>query len=135
VRRALADRGFACLAEFRLASGRRADLLGVDDASAVVIVEVKSCLADFRADHKWTDYLEWCDSFYFAVDTEFPVDTLPAGCGLMVADAWGAVVLREGPVTRLAPPRRRHLILRMALAGSRRLHRLEDPMFSRDVQR
>ena len=130
VRRALAARGFASLTEFRLASGRRADVLAMDEAGTVVIVEVKSGVPDFRSDQKWHEYRDWCDAFYFAVDDGFPTELIPGDCGLMVADAYGAEVLREPPASRLAPARRRTLILRAALMGAARLHRIEDPLFS-----
>ena len=130
VRRALAARGFASLPEFRLASGRRADLLALDETGMVIIVEVKSGVPDFRADEKWPEYREWCDAFYFAVDDAFPLKLIPDECGLMVADAFGAEVLRESPVARLAPARRKSLLLRAALTGAGRLHRLDDPLFS-----
>lgn len=132
VRRALAARGFVSMAEFRLASGRRADVLAIDDAGTVVIVEVKSGVPDFRSDQKWPEYQDWCDAFYFAVDDAFPTELIPDDCGLMVADAYGAEVLREAPERRLAPARRKTLILRAALTGAARLHRLEDPAFSQD---
>lgn len=130
VRRALAARGFVSLVEFRLACGRRADVLAMDEAGNVVIVEVKSGVPDFRSDQKWPEYRDWCDAFYFAVDDAFPTELIPEDCGLMVADAYGAEVLREAPSHKLAPARRKTLILRAALAGAGRLHRIEDPMFS-----
>lgn len=130
VRRALAARGFVSMAEFRLASGRRADVLAMDDAGTVVIVEVKSCVADFRADQKWPEYRDWCDVFYFAVDDAFPAELIPDDCGLMVADAYGAEILREAPEHRLAPARRKALTLRAALTGAARLHRIEDPSWT-----
>ncbi|PWC34471.1 hypothetical protein TSO352_18635 [Azospirillum sp. TSO35-2] len=130
VRRALATRGFASLTEFRLASGRRADVLAIDDAGAILIVEVKSGVPDFRSDQKWHEYRDWCDAFYFAVDDAFPTELIPEDCGLMVADAYGAEVLREAPARKLAPARRKTLLLRAALTGAGRLHRIEDPMFT-----
>ena len=130
VRRALAARGFASMVEFRLACGRRADVLAMDEAGTIVIVEVKSGVADFRSDQKWPEYRDWCDAFYFAVDGSFPVGLIPEDCGLMVADAYGAEVLREAPSCKLAPARRKTLILRAALTGAGRLHRLEDPAFT-----
>jgi len=130
VRRALATRGFASLTEFRLACGRRADVLAMDDSGMIVIVEVKSGVADFRSDQKWPEYRDWCDAFYFAVDDAFPTGLIPEDCGLMVADAYGAEVLRAAPTVKLAPARRKTLILRAALAGAGRLHRIEDPMFT-----
>jgi hypothetical protein len=130
VRRALAERGYASLTEFRLASGRRADVAAVNDAGDIVIVEVKSSVADFRADQKWPEYQAYCDTFFFAVGPDFPADLIPHECGLMVADGFGAVVLRDAPVTRLNAARRKAVVLRIALAASGRLHRLEDPMLS-----
>ncbi|WP_207461902.1 MmcB family DNA repair protein [Azospirillum sp. SYSU D00513] len=130
VRRALAARGFASLTEFRLACGRRADLLAMDGNGTVIIVEVKSGVPDFRSDQKWPEYRDWCDAFYFAVDEAFPLDLIPEECGLMVADAFGAEVLREPAVSRLAPARRKSLLLRAAMTGAGRLHRIDDPLFS-----
>ncbi len=129
VRRALAFRGFSSLMEFRLASGRRADVLALDANGTIIIVEVKSGVVDFRTDQKWPDYAEWCDAFYFAVDEAFPTELIPEECGLMVADAYGAEVVREAPLRKLAPARRKTLLLRAALAGAGRLHRIEDPTF------
>jgi hypothetical protein len=133
VRRALAARGFASLTEFRLACGRRADILALDESGMIVIVEVKSGVPDYRADRKWPEYRDWCDAFYFAVDSAFPVELIPDDCGLMVADSFGAEVLREAPVARLAPARRKSLLLRAALTGAGRLHRLDDPLFSNSL--
>ena len=130
VRRALAERGFASLFEFPLPCGRRADVLGVDDAGSIVIVEVKSGIPDFRTDQKWPEYRDWCDRFYFAVDDSFPVELIPDDCGLFVADAFGAALVRETAPTRLAPARRSGLIRRAAMLAARRLHRMEDPLFS-----
>ena len=130
VRRALAARGYATLTEFRLASGRRADVLAIDESGCILIVEVKSGVPDFRSDQKWQEYREWCDAFYFAVDDGFPTELIPEDCGLMVADAYGAEVLREAPVSKLAAARRKTLLLRAAMTGAGRLHRIEDPMFT-----
>jgi hypothetical protein len=127
--RALTDLGYAPLPEFRLASGRRADIFALSDRGEAVIVEIKSSLEDFCADHKWPEYQPWCDRFYFAVAESFPQELVPEECGLMIADAWSAVILREAPVRALAPARRKALTLRAALAAAARLLRLTDPGF------
>jgi hypothetical protein len=44
--------GFAWLAEFRLSSKRRADVCRIDRKGTILIVEIKSSVADFRADQK-----------------------------------------------------------------------------------
>ena len=84
-------------------------------------------MADFRADRKWVFYREFADRLYFAVPNEFPSLLIPEECGLIVADAFGAAVLRHGALTPLAPARRRALTLRFALYAATRLRRQLDP--------
>lgn len=127
VRRALAARGQVSVTEFALGTGRRADILAIDAGGLITIVEVKSSPVDFRTDHKWPDYVPFCDRFYFAVAEGFPLALVPESCGLMVADAYDAAILREPPEYPLAPARRRAVVLRFARAAAQRLHRLEDP--------
>jgi hypothetical protein len=131
VGRALGDLGYGVLTEMSLASGRRADVMGIDRAMRIVIVEVKSSIEDFRADQKWQEYREWCDQLFFAVAEDFPRDILPRDAGLMIADRFTAAIVRPAPVLTLAPARRRALLLRFALAASTRLWRVGeagDPM-------
>jgi hypothetical protein len=125
--RALAQLGYASLVEFPLANGRRADVLALGKAGDLLIVEIKSSVADFRADRKWGDYREFADRLYFAVPNAFPALLIPEECGLMVADAFGAAVLRDGIASPLAPARRRALTLRFALSAATRLRRQLDP--------
>ncbi len=124
--RLLSDLGYDWLREFRLTTGRRVDLMGLNRGGAFVIVEVKSSLADFRADGKWRDYLDWCDSFYFAVAADFPAEVLPAAHGLIVADGFGAAILREAAPAQLHASRRKALTLRFARKAARRLNVLQD---------
>lgn len=124
VMRLFADLGFAAVAEFPLRpAGRRADIVALNGAGEIVIVEIKSCRADFRTDQKWPEYRDFCDRFFFAVNTDFPRDILPAECGLIVADAHGGAILREGPKLPLNGNRRRAQILQIALCASQRLAR------------
>ena len=127
VRRALAALGHVSLTEVPLANGRRADVLAVDGKGTFTVVEVKSSTQDFRADGKWPDYRPFCDRFYFAVSEAFPMDLIPDTCGLLVADAFGAEVLRAAPEHRLDAARRKAMLIRFCLAGAGRLHRVEDP--------
>lgn len=123
------DLGQAVVTELRLATGRRADIMALAGDGTVTVVEVKSGLSDFASDRKWEDYAEFCDCFFFAVSAEFPLDRLPDAdvCGLIVADAWGAEILREAPVSRLSPARRKAVTLRFAATSARRLRGIEDP--------
>ena len=126
-RRLLVSHGFASLPEVTLANGRRADILGLGPDGEIWIVEVKSSVADFRADGKWPEYRDFCDRLFFAVDPDFPVAILPEAAGLIVADAYGAAILREAPEHRLAGARRKAVTLRLAHAAAGRLHLLADP--------
>ncbi len=107
VTRALHNLGQASLTEFTLRSGRRVDVIGLDPGGRLTIVEIKSSLDDFRTDRKWRDYLDYCDRFFFAVAEGFPQQVLPEDCGLMIADGYGATVLRQAPLLPLAAARRR----------------------------
>ncbi len=124
--RLLRDLGFGVVPELTLPSGRRADLVAVGPAGEIWLVEIKSCLADFRADAKWPHYRSVCDRLYFATTPEVG-DIFPASEGLIVTDGYIAEVLREAPLDRLSAPARRAMILRLAQTASRRLQELEDP--------
>ena len=125
--RALEQLGYASLVEFPLANRRRADILALGRTGDLLIIEIKTSVADFRADRKWALYREFADRLYFAVPNEFPSVLIPEDCGLIVADAFGAAVLRHGVPTPLVPARRRALTLRFALAAASRLRRHLDP--------
>lgn len=125
--RALEQLGYASLLEFPLANGRRADILALGKSGDLSIVEIKSSVADFRADRKWTEYRDFADRLYFAVPNGFPTILIPEECGLIVADGFGAAVLRHGVTTPLAAARRRAVTLRFAMAAATRLRRQLDP--------
>jgi hypothetical protein len=125
--RALEQLGFASLLEFPLANGRRADIIALGRSGELAIVEVKSSVADFRADRKWIEYRDFADRFYFAVPNNFPVALIPEDCGLIVADRFAASFVCDGNPSPLAPGRRRALTLRFALAAAARLRRHLDP--------
>jgi hypothetical protein len=125
--RYLRDLGYAPLTEFNLGNKRRVDVIGLNKKGHFVVVEVKSSVADFRADAKWPDYLPHADAFYFAVDRDFPADILPADWGVLIADAYGAAVLRAAPETPVNAARRRAQTVRFAKTAAARLHRVTDP--------
>jgi hypothetical protein len=126
-RRLLRNLKFSTLTELPLASGRRADIVALALDATIVIVEVKSSIADFRADRKWPDYRAHCDKLYFAVPPQMPAEIMPQDAGLIVADGFGAEILREAPEHRLAPATRRSMLMRFAHAAALRLHGLADP--------
>jgi len=127
ISRMLDEAGQTCLLEFTLRNGRRADVIAMAPDGSFTIVEIKTSVSDFRADEKWPDYIEFCDRFYFAVPEDFPQALIPQSCGLIVADAYGAAILRPAEETRLNGSRRKTLTLRYAETAGRRLMRLLDP--------
>lgn len=125
--RMLRETGFACLTEFTLATGRRADVIGIGGRGEIWIVEIKSSPEDFRADRKWPDYRDYCDRLFFAIPTFMEQRLIPEVTGLIVADAHGALLLRHPQETPLAGPRRKALTLAFGRAAALRLHGLHDP--------
>lgn len=127
VGRYLIGLGLSVVYELPLASGRRADVAALSPTGDLWIVEIKSSVEDFRTDRKWPDYRLHCDRLFFATHQGVPVDIFPAEAGLMLADSFGAAVLRDAPEMRLAAATRKAVTLRFAHAAARRFHSLVDP--------
>lgn len=125
--RLLHAHGFSVVSELPLPSGRRADLVALDGVGTVWIVEIKSSIADFRADQKWPDYRAHCDRLFFATSLDVPCDIFPPDCGLIVADAFGAEFKCEAPVHKLPAATRKTMLLLFARAAALRLQSLVDP--------
>lgn len=125
--RHLLSHGFATVEELVPTSGLRVDVLALGPKAEIWVVECKSSRSDFTSDHKWQGYLEWADRFFWAVDADFPVDLLPEGTGLILADAYDAEIMRMGPETRLAPARRKVMMQKFARHAAVRLQALKDP--------
>ena len=124
--RALSERGFACLTEFTTPERLRMDVIAVGPKGEIWCVEVKSSRADFQSDQKWQGYLGWCDALYFAVPESFPIDLLPTGHGLILADRYGGEIIRPAPESKLAPARRKAMTLQIARLAAARLAALAD---------
>jgi hypothetical protein len=125
--RLLHSLGFSVVSELALASGRRADLVALGGGGELWIVEIKSSVADFRADQKWIDYRRHCDRLFFATTLEVPCDIFPKDTGLIVADAFGASIVCEAPEHRLHASTRKSMMLAFARAAALRLSALADP--------
>jgi len=119
--------GFSCVTELALPSGRRADIVALNGAGEIWIVEVKSSVADFRTDQKWTDYRLHCDRLFFATTIEVPCGIFPKDTGLIVADAFGAQIVCEAPEHRLHASTRKCMMLAFARCAALRLQALADP--------
>jgi len=126
--RLLRAAGFAILPEFTLTTGRRADIIGVNDAGQIWIVEIKSSVGDFRCDTKWPEYRDYCDRLFFAIPTSLDPAIMPDDAGLIIADSWGADIIRHPEALALHTSRRKAVTLAFARAAALRLHGLYDPM-------
>jgi hypothetical protein len=125
--RALAIRRGVCRRLRAEGLGRRADLVALGADGSITIVEIKSSIEDFRADGKWQDYCFHADHFYFATGPHVPAEIFPREAGLIVADPYGAEILRPSGCQKLPPATRKEMLIRIARAGAMRLHDLEDP--------
>jgi hypothetical protein len=125
--RLLRSLGFSCISELPLPSGRRADLVALNERGEIWIVEIKSSIEDLRADHKWQDYRMHCDRLFFAFTQDLSCEIFPEQTGLIVADAYGAYMHCEAPEHRLPAPTRKLMTVRFAIAAAQRISRLVDP--------
>src|SRR5258705_3956862 len=125
--RLLRSLGFSCISELPLPSGRRADLVALNDRGEIWIVEIKSSIEDLRADQKWEDYRMHCDRLFFAFTQDLPCEIFPAGTGLIIADAYCAHLHFHATEHRLPAPTRKLMTVRFAMAPAQRINRLVDP--------
>jgi hypothetical protein len=118
--------------EMPLPNGRRADLMAIDAKGGLTIVEIKVAKADLLGDGKWTEYLDYCDRFFWAVPPSLArileeERYLPDQVGLIVADRYDAAIVRDAVYRALAPARRKAELLHFARRAARRLSAQLDP--------
>lgn len=119
------------VAEVPLRNNRRADLMAIDAKGLITIVEIKVSRADLLGDNKWTDYLDFCDRYFWAVPQGFDVRLFdreglnPDSAGLIVADRYDGAIVREAMTVPLAAARRKVEHLRLARMAARRLLTLQ----------
>lgn len=79
------SRNSSCIfKEVHLTHKLRVDVLHLTWKDEVTIIELKSCKEDFRGDHKWKGYLDYCDYFWFMCPyNAVSVDELPPRVGLI----------------------------------------------------
>ncbi len=131
--RLLMRHDYQAIPELPVDGGRRVDLMALDARGQIAIVEIKVSRADLLGDGKWPDYLAHCDRFYWAVPAGFdlsPLDAdafLPERTGVIVADRYDAVIVREAVCVALSAPTRKRCTLAFARRAARRLTALIDP--------
>lgn len=118
---------FVSVEELIPTPGLRVDVMAMGPKGEIWVVECKSSRADFTSDRKWQGYLPWCDRFFWAVDSDFPVDLLPDDTGLILADGYDAEILRMPAEDRLAPARRKVIVQKFARHAALRWHAVRDP--------
>jgi hypothetical protein len=108
----------------------RADLLALTFYGDTTVVEVKSSVADFKADKKWHNYLPFANKFYFAMTaaTYSKVkDLIPKGIGVMLVSEFQDSVGRTRKSLKVAKPAYRreieaetniNLIIRLAFRNA-----------------
>jgi hypothetical protein len=127
VARMLLRHDWLAIPEVPLGNGRRADLLALCPKGMITIVEIKVSRADLLGDAKWPDYLDYCDRYFWAVPSGFDLDLfersslMPERAGLIVADRYDAVMIRDAETFPLAAARRKAETLRFARRAARRL--------------
>lgn len=127
--RHLRSHDFVSVEELVPVSGLRVDVMAMGPKGEIWIIECKSSRADFRSDRKWQGYLEWCDRFFWAVDSDFPTELLPDETGLMLADSYDAEIIRMGPQAHLGPARRKVILRKFARHAAVRAQAARDPGF------
>lgn len=131
--RLLMRHDYQAIPELPVDGGRRVDLMALDGRGQIAIVEVKVSRADLLGDGKWPEYLAHCDRFYWAVPAGFdlsPFDGagfLPERTGVIVADRYDAVIVREAACVAMPAPARKRCTLAFARRAARRLIALVDP--------
>ena len=128
--RHLRSHNFVSVEEFVPSRGLRVDVMGLGPKGELWVIECKSSRTDFQTDRKWQGYLNWCDRYFWAVDDTFPTDLLPDGTGLIIADAYGAEIVRMAPEDKLPGPRRKTLTQKFARHAALRWHSARDPGFT-----
>jgi len=119
--------------EVPLPNGRRADIMAIDSAGRLTIVEIKCSRADLLGDMKWPDYFDYCDRYFWAVPSGFDLALFegealwPGRTGLIVAAQYDAEIVRAAPSEPRPAPRRKAEVQRLARRAARRLAQMSDP--------
>ncbi len=133
VTRMLLRHDLVAMGEVPLEGGRRADLMALDARGGIVIVEIKTTRADLLGDGKWFDYLNHCDRYFWAVPPGFDVSPLnsaaflPDRTGIIVADRYDAMIVREAFSVPMGAAARKRDTLAFGRRAGRRLIQTIDP--------
>lgn len=119
-------KGFSCFHEIGVNSwGKlRADVLCLDLRAKIVLVEIKSSVADYSTDKKWRTYLEYSNRMYFCfsmpvyekLKDRLKADLKGTGVGVLVLDPKSGYleVKQTARYRKMAGKTKRDLVIRMA---------------------
>ncbi len=99
----------------------RADVIAMNMKREVVIIEVKSSMADFRSDHKYHQYLDYCNKLYIACPAEMVEKIRPLvnkGVGIMAYDEGSLVVAKSARRKDLDPDTLTQIMMRLIFRNS-----------------
>lgn len=129
VSRLMSQMDYSPVTELTLNTGRRIDVAGINKKGEILFIEIKSGVADYQSDQKWQEYLDYCDRFFFAVNADFPNELIPESTGLIIADRYGAQIMRDVPKAPAHASRRRTVLIRYGRTSAQRLRSLMDDGF------
>lgn len=100
----------------------RADVVALNMAARLVIIEVKSSVSDFRTDKKWQGYAQFCNQFYFAMTEAVYAkvkDEIPRNIGVFVVRPDFLLSLKgKSAVREIDNGVRSNMVLRMAFRSA-----------------
>lgn len=117
----LTSRGWATLDEVTLPNRRRLDVCAVDPYGGIVGIETKVAEGDLRQDFKWTDYLGYVDTLYFALPSHLPRAFVQTDVGLIVSDPKKTKLVRLAPRGMLRDERRLEMLTFFARVAATRI--------------
>lgn len=116
---------------------RRVDVMAITTKGLYVGIEVKSCVADYRNDTKWRDYLQHVNKFYFCFDSrtwDKLKDTFPVKeAGVLVCSPCGSIHVAVNAKKRdMDRSNKLRLLLKMAWRGG--IYNMKKPKPRIDMQ-
>lgn len=95
----------------------RADVLAINMGGGIDVVEVKSSVADFRADKKMGEYLRFADKVYLACTHDVYAkikDRVLPGIGVLIVDGSACWVVKRATKRKTQAKIRLNILTRMA---------------------
>ncbi|QDH83400.1 hypothetical protein [Achromobacter phage Motura] len=99
----------------------RADILAMSMSQEIIVVEIKSSVADFRSDKKMHLYLDYCNKAYLACSLEvykkIKADIHP-GFGVMIIGEKSVRVIKNAKRRDMDPEIRMGVIMRLVFRNA-----------------